>query len=79
MILGGDINVKLPQAEGKNPFKPQMTPLTPAEIEIKPSFGQESNAINPLTQGRLLTPDEGCGFSAAPNTRIVLVFQVIKM
>lgn len=57
--------------EDEDPFKPQISPLTPVDVEIQPSFGQGTNSLNPSLAGRLLTPAEGCGFSAVLNARIV--------
>lgn len=68
-----DYDIDFEPPEGDDPFKPQMPPLTPAHIEIQPSFVQESipvQAPKPL-EGRLLTPEEGCGSVAVSNKRIV--------
>lgn len=39
-------------------------------IKIEPFFAKPSPA-NPEIKGRLLTPAEGCGFSATRNARVV--------
>lgn len=57
--------------EDEIPFQSQLTPLTPANVPIHPSFGTGFDGSIPTILGRLLTPAEGCGFSAGRNTKIV--------
>lgn len=68
-----DIDFEIDPSSGEDPFKPQMPPLTPAEIKIQPSFVQQSSPVQPPKplEGRLLTPEEGCGSVAVSNKRIV--------
>lgn len=68
-----DIEIDFDLPEGDDPFRPQMPPLTPAYIEIQPTFAQKPVPVQtpkPL-EGRLLTPEEGCGSVAVSNKRIV--------
>lgn len=50
-------------------FAPQMPSLTPADVDIQPSF-QPISSTQPPIIGRLLTPAEGCGISPIATTRI---------
>ena len=61
----GPERVPAPDFDGN---KTQPLPvLTPPEVEIETYFGWNGNSINPKIAGRLLTPDEGCGYSAFAN------------
>lgn len=68
-----DIDIEIGSSEGEDPFKPQMPPLSPEHIEIQPSFTQQSSPVHSPKpfEGRLLTPEEGCGSVAVSNKRIV--------
>lgn len=68
-----DIDIEFDTPEGEDPFRPQMPPLNPAHIEVKPTFIQEPVPVQPPKplEGRLLTPEEGCGSVAVINKRIV--------
>lgn len=63
--------MEIDSSEEDDEFIPQMPSLTPPDVEIQPTFGQESSELNPLIVGRLLTPAEGCGTVAVSNKRIV--------
>lgn len=56
-------------------FPPILIPLTPLDVVIEPYWYLEiARAPVPAPQriaGRLLTPAEGCGFSALGNNKIV--------
>lgn len=57
-------------------FPPLLIPLTPLDVIIEPYFIFEIEHLQrlpapPKNAGKLLTPAEGCGFSALGNNRIV--------
>lgn len=70
--IDDDNDIKDMDIDVDDSFKPQMPPLTPADVDIQPSFGQVSSSLIPSFAGRLLTPAEGCGFSPIGNTNRIV-------